>query len=106
MPETDPPPKPKLPPAAENMILQVETRAARIIRGRRQGYHTLWRPVAMVGLIGWTVVIPMLAGIAVGTWIDQTWPSRFSWTLMLMVGGLGLGCASAWNRIKKEQEDR
>ena len=60
----------------------------------------------MVGLIGWTVVVPMLIGIAVGTWIDRTWPSRFSWTLMLLVGGLGLGCVNAWTRIKDEQEDR
>jgi ATP synthase protein I len=97
--------KSKLPAAAENMIAQVESRARMRVR-TQPGYRSFWRPVATVGLIGWTVVIPMLIGIAVGTWIDRTWPSRFSWTLMLLVGGLGLGCVSAWNRIRDEQEDR
>jgi ATP synthase protein I len=60
----------------------------------------------MVGLIGWSVVLPMLAGIAAGGWIDRRWPSRVSWTLMLLVGGLGLGCVSAWHRIREDQEDR
>jgi len=106
MPEFDSEPKPKLPASTENMLKQVEARAARMIRGRRRGYRSFWRPVAMVGLIGWTVVVPMLIGIAVGTWIDGRWPSRFSWTLMLLVGGLGLGCLNAWNRIKDAQEDR
>jgi ATP synthase protein I len=48
----------------------------------------------------------MLAGIAVGNWIDRRWPSRYSWTLMLLVGGLLLGCVSAWNRVTDEQEHR
>lgn len=106
MPDPDEASKPKVPPSTENMIEQVGLRASRLIRGRQRTYRSFWRPVAMVGLIGWTVVVPMLIGIAVGTWIDRTWPSRFSWTLMLLVGGLGLGCVNAWNRIKDEQEDR
>jgi ATP synthase protein I len=75
-------------------------------RRERRPFLRAWRAVATIGLIGWSVVLPMLAGIAVGTWIDRRWPSRFSWTLMLLVGGLGLGCISAWNRIREEQEDR
>jgi len=106
MPEFDPEPKPKLPASTENMLEQVDLRTARMIRGRRRSYRNYWRPVALVGLIGWTVVVPMLIGVAVGTWIDHTWPSRFSWTLMLLVGGLGFGCINAWNRIKEAQEDR
>jgi ATP synthase protein I len=106
MSDSESAPKPKLPASTENMMEQVELRAVRMIRGRQRSYRSLWRPVAMVGLIGWTVVVPMLIGIAVGTWIDRTWPSHFSWTLMLLVGGLGFGCMSAWTRIKDEQEDR
>jgi len=77
-----------------------------MLRRRKQGPPNVWRSVGLVGLVGWSVVIPMLIGIAVGLWIDHTWPSRFSWTLMLLVGGLGAGCANAWSRIKREQEDR
>jgi ATP synthase protein I len=99
-------PKPKLPASEENMIEQVEVRAGRMIRAKNHSFPHFWRAVAMVGLVGWTVVVPMLAGIAVGTWIDRNWPSRFSWTLMLLVGGLAIGCMNAWTRIRDEQEDR
>jgi ATP synthase protein I len=38
-----------------------------------------------------------------GLWIDATWPSRFSWTLMLLVGGILLGCWNAWYWVSQEQ---
>jgi len=77
-----------------------------MIRRRKQGPPNVWRSVGLVGLVGWSVVLPMLIGIGVGAWIDREWPSRFSWTLMLLVAGLAAGCANAWNRINREQEDR
>jgi ATP synthase protein I len=102
----DPEPKPAFPPSTNHLLRQVELRAARMARRGRWQYSSGWRAVATIGLIGWTVVLPMLAGIAVGSWIDRRWPSRFSWTLMLLVGGLLLGCVSAWNRIRDAQEGR
>jgi ATP synthase protein I len=48
----------------------------------------------------------MLAGVAIGTWIDRNWPSRFSWTLMLLLAGLAFGCVNAWDRIRQDLEDR
>lgn len=91
--------------SANDLLKQVELRQARMLRRRRQGLFGSWRAVALVGLIGWTIVLPMLIGIAIGAWIDRTWPSRFSWTLMLLCGGLMAGCVNAWTRIKQEQED-
>jgi ATP synthase protein I len=88
------------------MIEQVGTRAARIIRTRNRSTAGVWRAIALIGFIGWSVVIPMMLGIAAGLWIDRRWPSRFSWTLTLLVAGLALGCATAWSRIKDAQEDR
>jgi len=106
MPDPNPAPKEKAPTPDEDMLRQVEARAARMMGGGRRSYRGFWRPVAMVGLIGWTVVVPMLIGIAIGTYIDRTWPSRYSWTLMLLTGGLGLGCYTAWGRVKDAQKDR
>lgn len=57
----------------------------------------------MYGLVGWSVVMPTLLGVAAGLWVDSRWPSRFSWTLMLMLGGLLLGCWNAWYWVSLEQ---
>jgi len=96
----------KLSKTAENLMRQVSLRQARMIRGQREGALSFWRAAAMVGAIGWAVALPTVIGVAAGAWIDHRWPSRFSWTLMLMFAGLILGCVDAWTRISREQEKR
>lgn len=106
MPEFDEQPKPQLRRSAENLMRQVGSREQRMLRARRSGPPAPWRSVGILGVVGWSIAVPTLAGVALGTWIDGRFPSRFSWTLMLLAAGVALGCAIAWNRIKREQEDR
>lgn len=96
------PSPPKLPPSAERMIRRVESKQASTLRARSKR-GDLWGSLAILGLVGWSVAVPTLVGVALGAWIDHRWPSRFSWTLMLLIGGLVLGCTNAWLRIRKDQ---
>ncbi len=57
----------------------------------------------MFGLVGWAVAIPTLLGVALGVWIDMTWPGRFSWTLALLLAGAALGASNAWYWVSQEQ---
>lgn len=57
----------------------------------------------MFGLVGWSVAIPAVLGIALGIWLDRAFPSRLSWTLTLLIAGLVLGCLNAWYWIKRER---
>ena len=97
-----PEPQQKLSPEAERMIRQVGAEQDRILRAR-QRKNGSWSAIAILGVVGWSVALPTLAGIAIGLWIDNRWPSRFSWTLMLLIGGLVLGCVNAWLRVKGDQ---
>jgi len=72
------------------------------MKGRREKDRSIWFGLGMFGLIGWSVAIPTLIGVAVGIWIDNTWSSRFSWTLMLLLIGVILGCVNAWYWVKRE----
>ncbi len=58
----------------------------------------------MFGLVGWSVAIPALIGVALGMWIDFRRPSQYSWTLMLMLIGIALGCLNAWRWVHRESE--
>lgn len=71
------------------------------IRGIKEGKDAFWFGLGTFGVVGWSVVIPTLVGIAIGLWIDNNWPSRFSWTLMLLIGGVMIGCVNAWYWVKK-----
>lgn len=81
---------------------KVGEKEARKIKARQEKLRTIWFGLGMFGMVGWSVVIPTLLGIALGIWIDSKWPGRFSWTLMLLMTGLLLGCLNAWYWVKKE----
>jgi ATP synthase protein I len=97
-----PEPKPKLPPTEERMIREVAARQKRMewARDHKQGVLS---QIGILGVIGWSVALPTLLGVALGMWIDHHWPSRFSWTLMLLVAGLVIGCVNAWLRVKEDE---
>lgn len=98
----------KEPPLAR----QVGTKAERKIKAQRNVNRTVWLGLGMMGLIGWSVVIPTLLGAVFGLWLDKNYPVNYSWTLTLLIIGLLIGCLNAWHwvarehkEINKEQED-
>lgn len=83
----------------QRMLRDVGAKQERMLRGRKRNGD--WSAIAILGVVGWSVVLPTLAGVAVGAWIDHKWPSRFSWSLTLLLIGLATGCVTAWLRIKE-----
>lgn len=83
---------------------QVGAKAARKLKARRGDAQDVWFGLGMMGLVGWSVVVPTLLGAALGIWLDRHHPAGHSWTLALLVAGLALGCANAWHWIAKEEK--
>jgi len=81
---------------------QVGAKAVRKIRARRDTTHGVWFGLGMMGLIGWSVVVPTLLGAALGIWLDKSYPGKHDWTLALLVAGLALGCMNAWHWVTRE----
>jgi len=98
---TDRPAVDGAPPAA-TLAAQVDAKARRKLRARRHGTPGLWFGLGMMGLVGWSVVVPTLLGAALGMWLDTHHPGRHPWTLALLMAGLVLGCANAWHWVAKE----
>jgi len=84
---------------------KITLKQQRKIQARREGEQSAWFGLGMFGLVGWSVAIPTLIGIALGVWIDKTWPSQYSWTLMLLVFGVVLGCINAWLWVQRESRE-
>jgi len=80
----------------------VGRKAARRMRARREKDRGVWFGLGMFGLVGWTVAIPALAGLAVGLWIDARTTSRYAWSLMGLFAGIVIGCLGAWRWVKRE----
>lgn len=82
---------------------EIGRQEARRLRARARKGRSSWVALGLYGVVGWSIVLPTLAGIALGVWIDSRWPSQYSWTLMLLVAGLLVGCWNAWRWIALEQ---
>lgn len=65
----------------------------------------VWFGLGMMGIVGWTIVIPTLFGAALGVMLDKKYPETFSWTLTGLVIGLFVGCVIAWYWVNKEHEE-
>jgi ATP synthase protein I len=106
-------PEDKRPKPIRDLSERVRVKEARKIRARGRKDRRIWFGLGMFGVVGWSVAIPTLTGLALGIWIDSTWPELpYSFTLMGLLGGLILGMLSAWhwvnyegNLIEREEKD-
>jgi ATP synthase protein I len=88
--------------AGESAAGEIGRAAERRLKARRERRHGVWFGLGMFGLVGWSVAVPTLAGIALGWWLDRTVPEHFSWTLALLLAGAVLGAMNAWFWVNKE----
>ncbi len=91
-------------PRLNTLADQVGAKADRKRRARQGGTQGVWFGLGMMGLIGWSVVVPTLLGATAGLWLDKHHPGKHAWTLALMVVGLAIGCVNAWYWVV--QQDR
>jgi ATP synthase protein I len=83
---------------------EVERKARRKLRAGREEDRTAWFWLGMFGLVGWSIAIPTLIGVALGVWIDRRWSGPVSWALTLLIVGIAIGCLNAWYWIKQESD--
>ena len=83
---------------------EIGAKAARKLKAQRNPAPGVWFGLGMMGLIGWSVVVPTLLGASLGLWLDRTYPGGRSWTLALLVAGLAMGCFNAWRWVAKEDQ--
>ncbi len=90
-------------PPEENdpLVTSVRLRGERQTRWLREGEDSVARRLAQIGVLGWLTIIPMLAGIYAGRWLDSTYHTGIFWTAPLLLLGAVLGCWSAWRWITK-----
>ena len=86
-----------------SFVDNIDEKARRKLKARRTR-KSVWFALGMFGMVGWAVALPTLMGVALGVWIDRRVASQYSWTLMLLAVGVGLGCWNAWYWVTKESQ--
>jgi ATP synthase protein I len=93
------------PRPSPSLSQEVGAKASRKLKARRNSTSGVWFGLGMMGLIGWSVVVPTLLGAALGIWLDERYPGKHAWTLALLVAGLAIGCLNAWHWVTKEDQE-
>ena len=91
--------------AEEKMLHKVQSDARHRIRGRNKR-DTLVFGLGTFGIVGWSVVVPTIVGIAVGVQLDKNSQANFSWTLTLLFAGVILGCFNAWYWVQQKSTEK
>ena len=97
-----PTPEPPAPGAAADLAQVVGVTLQRRVTARAQAETSLTRGLAKVGLYGWLVVIPTLAGLFLGRWLDQQVKGGITFTAALILAGVAVGFRLIWTRMHRE----
>lgn len=93
------------PRSEEIMVREVADRERRKLRASQAPRESIWFGLGLFGMVGWSVALPTVLMTALGIYIDRRFADRFSWTLMLLVAGVALGCLHAWYWVSSERNN-
>ncbi len=73
---------------------EVEKSVADISRARRE--KGFWHYASLLGVGGWLIVLPVVAGAYLGKYLDKRVHAGISWTITCMLLGFALGAYNVW----------
>jgi ATP synthase protein I len=82
--------------APNDFITVVKRAVARFRRARAVGEPSVSWQLGQIGVLGWIVVTPLLAGLFFGRWLDHQFATGIFWTAALIFIGGAFGFWSAW----------
>ena len=89
----------------EKMIDKISSDANKKIESRKKGKEIMFG-LGVFGIVGFSIAIPTLLGILLGTYLDGRTDSSVSFTITFMLVGLTMGCFNAWRWVKQTSEDK
>lgn len=83
-------------PDDDPLVTQTRLRRDRHDRWLRERDMSVGRRLAQIGVLGWIVVVPTLAGLFIGRALDARFDTGIFWSAPAMVLGVCLGGWMAW----------
>ena len=84
--------------------LRVHRQCRRMQAGRKEEESSLWQYLGLLGMVGWSIAVPVALGALAGRWIDSAYETGDAWTFGLLLLGLGVGCFNAWRSLTRERD--
>jgi len=84
------------PPETDPLIEEIRKQRSRHEQWLREGDMSVGRRLAQIGVLGWIFVVPTLAGLFFGRWLDGQFGTGIFWSAPMMLLGLCVGGWTAW----------
>ena len=86
----------------DNSFREFVFRKAERMHRARSGGQRFWAGMALVGSVGWMIVLPMVCGVMGGKWLDERLGTNLSFTLGFLLLGLVVGAYSVWRLLWRD----
>lgn len=95
----------KKPSAEEELLKKIEKESSKKIKAKEEGDEIMFG-LGLFGIVGWSIAIPTVLGIALGVFLDKRFTGSFSWTITLLFAGVIIGSFNAWHWIEEKTGDK
>ena len=72
-------------------------------RAQDEPEPSLGSRLGQIGILGWTIVLPTLAGLAIGRGLDRVFGTRVFFSAPLLMLGAAAGLWFAWKWMHRQQ---
>ena len=84
------------PSETDPLVEEIRKHRSRHEKWLREGDMSVGRRLAQIGVLGWIFVVPTLAGLFFGRWLDTLFETGIFWSAPMMLFGLCIGGWTAW----------
>lgn len=92
-----------LPPDKGDQLQNAARRAAeRDRRGLQTPEPSLGARLGQIGILGWTILVPILLGLVLGRFLDRSFGSGIFFSAPLIMLGAAFGFWSAWKWMHRQ----
>lgn len=86
----------------DRMAEAAQRAADRVRRGIDDPEPSLASRLGQIGVLGWMIVLPILAGLFIGRWLDRIMGTGLTFAAALLMLGAVIGFWIAWRWMHRE----
>lgn len=94
----------KIQSSEEALLEKIEKDAAKKNKAQEEGSEIMFG-LGLFGIVGWSIAIPTILGIALGVFLDKKIPQSFSWTISLLFLGVIIGSLITWRWLSEKSKE-
>ena len=66
---------------------------------------SFWRLAATMSSLGWSLVVPIVGGAFLGSYLDRITGQEFAWTIGLLFSGVAMSLYNLYHILYKEIQE-